>query len=69
MGLGASLAARILVFDGTQWITNAPVGPGQHLIVRVPPPVEVDGWYAYAIANTLDLKFPYGIEVDPDVPV
>lgn len=66
---GAGLAARILTLGPEYVITNWRNAPGESPIVRVPLDTEPDVPYSYIPHFTGFQNFPYGIDVEPDVPV
>jgi hypothetical protein len=68
-GLGATLAARLLLLPGSWWVINVRGESGVPLAVRLPPDMDTP----YLVTETTQPgqggNFPYGAVVPPDVPV
>lgn len=68
-GLGATLAARYHEFAFGDWyVTNEPAG-AEVRVWRVVLDPASDVFYSWAMRPKLAPHFPYGLDVDPDVPL
>lgn len=67
--LGATLAARFLVFTGPWYLINADRGAPTAVVVRVPLDTEPFLQYLFTTVPKGVANFPYGYPVTPDVPL
>lgn len=68
-GMGATLAARILVFPYTSILINNPFWLYGARAVFIPPDTAPDDPYVVYELPRFGGNFPYGWNVEPDVPL
>lgn len=67
--MGFTLAARLHGFGVSVYLTNYPTGLPTAVTVRVPLDTEPDSRYLFDAVLKIGGNFPYGLPVDPDVPM
>jgi len=68
-GMGATLAARYLLYTGPWWILNMDPRAPTAVVARVPLDTEPSTQYFYTTVNKNSGRFPYGWPVPADDPL
>lgn len=67
--IGASLASRLSLFPPRYFLTNAPANPGFCIVAVLPAETPIYYQIGQMVKRVQGTNFPYGWDVDPNVPL